>query len=364
MNSDNTPLVNRLILLVLSLILVCLVMLVVRAYQKPLAPDALVEVTESQPAAVEEALAAPVDVAPARRPASPPRPTPTNAQRLVAARRPAPLPSAASEANLPSAATELAVPPIASTETVIAVRETGLVDNVGDGKSPSTQPGEIVGFVTLSGTPKPEIPIDMGPICGYHVSGQRTTRHFVVGPNGGLANVLVYIRGADHITAAHVQPQDVPLLDQVGCMYEPYVMGVLVGQKFRVRNSDPVLHNVHATPKNNREFNFGQPNKGQVNERSFSKPELFIRMKCDVHPWMFAYISAVPHPFFSVTDTNGFFRIPTGLPAGGYTVVASHLKAGEMSRTINVQAASPNTLGFQFMVPSPAQPQGRIARAE
>jgi hypothetical protein len=147
-------------------------------------------------------------------------------------------------------------------------------------------------------------------------------------------------------------------------MYEPYVMGVLVGQRFRVRNSDPVLHNVHATPKNNHEFNLGQPLQGQVNERSFSTPELFIRVKCDVHPWMFAYISVERNPFFAVTDTNGFFRIPAGLPSGGYTIGAVHQKAGELSRKINLQDQRPNTLNFQFTIPSVTQPQGRIARAE
>ena len=364
MNSDNTPLVNRLILLVLSLILVCLVMLVVRAYQKPDAPDVIAGVNEAQPPTAEEVLAAPIEVAPTRRPEPARRPTPTNTQRLVAGSRPAPLAPSTPEADLPTTAEQPAAP-ISQAETVIAVRETGIVNSGGgNGRSASLEPGEISGFVTLSGTPKPEIPIEMGPTCGVHFSGQRTTRHFVVGPNGGLANVLVYVRGAEHVSARLAEPPDVPLLDQIGCMYEPYVMSVMVGQKFRVRNSDPVLHNVHATPKANSEFNFGQPLKGQVNERSFSKSELFVRVKCDVHPWMFAYINVVPHPFFAITDTDGFFRLPAGLHSGGYTVVATHLKAGELANKLSLRESGPNTLNFQFTAPSTVQPQGRVARAE
>src|SRR5829696_7882362 len=122
--------------------------------------------------------------------------------------------------------------------------------------------GEITGKVTLKGTPKPEIPIEMGPSCGKLNPGKVTTRHYVVGKDNGLANVFVYLKDAKPAPAT----AEAPTLNQEGCMYEPYVMGVVAGQKFKVKNSDPELHNVHATPKINKEFNFGQPLKGQVNE--------------------------------------------------------------------------------------------------
>jgi hypothetical protein len=363
MNSANAPLVNRLILLVLSLILVCLVMLVIRAYQGPVPPGLPAEVTEAQTTA-DELVPAPAVTPPVRLTEPPRRTSPTNTVRLVAASRPVSLPQSAPEPENIEPVEPPAAASIAHFESVVAVRGATPTAGVRDGHASAGQPGEITGIVTLSGTPKPEIPIDMGPTCGYHFSEQRTTRHFVVGPNGGLANVLVYVRSAENVTARLAKSQEVPLLDQVGCMYEPYVMGVLVGQKFRVRNSDPVLHNVHATPRSNHEFNFGQPVQGQVNERSFNRPELFIRVKCDVHPWMFAYVSAVAHPFFAVTDTNGFFRLPAGLPSGGYTVTAVHLKSGEITKRTSLQDERPGTLDFQFTVPSATQPQGRIARAE
>ena len=108
---------------------------------------------------------------------------------------------------------------------------------------------DITGKVTLKGTPKPEIPIQLDATCGKLQPTPVTTRHYVVSADKGLANVFVYIKqGAQKAPATG----EGPLLDQVGCMYEPYVMGVVTGQKFKVRNSDALLHNVHATPKVNK----------------------------------------------------------------------------------------------------------------
>ncbi len=181
--------------------------------------------------------------------------------------------------------------------------------------------GDITGKVSLKGTPKAEIPIDLGPSCGPLNPNKVTTRHYVASKDGGLANVFVYLKDAKAAPATG----EGPLLDQVGCMYEPYVIGVVAGQKFKVKNSDPTLHNVHATPKINKEFNFGQPLKGQVNEKVFDQPEVLVRVKCDVHPWMFAYIGVAENPYFAVTDKDGNFKI-SGVPDGKYTVVAYHLK--------------------------------------
>lgn len=187
--------------------------------------------------------------------------------------------------------------------------------------------GDITGKVTLKGTPKPEADITaetLGPACGAMNQGKKlTTRHYVVGKDGGLGNVFVYLKDAKAAPAAG----DAPILDQAGCMYEPYVMGVVAGQKLKVRNSDATLHNVHNTPKvaGNKEYNVGQAVKGQVNEFAFEKSEILMRFKCDVHPWMFAYVGVVDHPYFAVTDKDGNFKI-SGVPDGNYTVVAYHLK--------------------------------------
>jgi hypothetical protein len=204
---------------------------------------------------------------------------------------------------------------------------------------------DITGKVKLKGTPKPEIPIQLDAVCGGLNAKPVTTRHFVVGSDNGLANVFVYIKqGAPK---APPPAGEGPVLDQKGCMYEPYVMGVVTGQKFKVHNSDALLHNVHATPKVNKEFNFAQVSKGQENEKSFDQPEVLVRMKCDVHPWMFAYIGVVDHPYFAVTDKDGNFTIKN-VPPGKYTVEAYHLKAGAKTQ----ETDGTKKLEFELEVPA------------
>jgi len=184
--------------------------------------------------------------------------------------------------------------------------------------------GDISGKITLKGTPKAEVPIDLGPACGKINPSKPTTRHYVVGKDGGLANVYVYIKDAKKADSKG----ESPTLDQVGCMYEPYVMGLVVGQPFKIKNSDAEMHNIHATPNpalGNKEFNLAQPAGSPVLSKAFEKPEILVRMKCDVHPWMFAYIGVVEHPYFAVSDKDGNYKI-SGLPDGKYTIEAFHQK--------------------------------------
>ena len=354
MNPDNAPLVNKLTLLVLSLILVCLVLLVVRAYQKPPAtgePTAVAG-TEIVSDVVEEI--SPANAPAQTRPPELPRRAPaTNTARVSLPGRP-PLPVNGAAASMPGQVTETPTVSVDVSESVQAGTPlvSSLTGTYGAGFS-------LTGWATLTGKPKPEISIDLGLTCSSLRAGKATTRHFVVSPEGGLANVLVYVQNAPRGTPL-VEP---PLLDQSGCMFEPYVLGIVTGQKFRIRNSDATLHNIHATPRVNREFNFGQALKGQVNEVSFPKSELFVRMKCDVHPWMFSYVNVLDHPWFSLTDSNGFFRLPAGLPAGDYTVSAVHLKAGETTQQVTLGDGEQRTLQFQFSATPGVQPQGRVARS-
>jgi hypothetical protein len=194
----------------------------------------------------------------------------------------------------------------------------------------------------------------MGPACGEAAGRLVTTRHYVVGRDRGLADVLVWLKNVPPAPA--LLPS--PVLKEVGCMFQPYVLGVVTGQKFTIRNLDPVLHNVHATPKNNREFNFAQPTAGATATRSFGTAELFIPIKCDVHPWEFAYVNVLEHPYFSITDTNGFFQIPKGAPPGRYVVGAKHLKAGELEQEVELKAGEEQSLTFEF-VPAKIQAKGK-----
>ncbi|MGE3311079.1 MAG: hypothetical protein AB7O66_14010 [Limisphaerales bacterium] len=184
------------------------------------------------------------------------------------------------------------------------------------------QAADIVGKVSLQGTPPAEKALPLDPGCGKLWPNEKPkTRFYEVGADGGLADVFVYLKEAP-AKPASAKPA---MLDQKGCEYVPYILGLQVGQKLLVRNSDPVLHNVHATPKINKEFNLAQMAGGKDIERSFDQAEVMVRFKCDVHPWMFAYVGVVPHPYFAVTDKDGKFKIE-GVPAGKYSLVTFHRK--------------------------------------
>jgi len=110
------------------------------------------------------------------------------------------------------------------------------------------------------------------------------------------------------------------------------------------------MHNVHATPKNNPEFNFAQALQGQVNEKAFTTPEVLVRMKCDVHPWMFSYIGVCDHPYYAVTGKDGSFKIPN-VPVGNYTIEAFHLKAGAKAEKLTLSDSDKKTLNFELNAP-------------
>lgn len=196
--------------------------------------------------------------------------------------------------------------------------------------------GSISGKVTLKGTPPAEKTIDFGTdkFCKGAHPGKGTTRHYVTDASGGLANVLVYVK--EGVKAKTPPPTTPAVLNQHGCLYEPYVMAVQVGQPLIIKNSDDTMHNVHAMATKNSEFNKGQP-KGKEDTVTFTKPEVPVKFKCDVHPWMFAYVCVVENPFFAVTGADGSFKI-TGLPPGDYTLAAIHPKAGEQTFKVKVAA--------------------------
>ena len=204
----------------------------------------------------------------------------------------------------------------------------------------AVQAADISGKITLKGTPPAEKELPLDPQCGKLHTKKPTTRFFVVGQGGGLADVFVYLKeGASGKT--YEVPSKSVLLDQVGCEYTPYVLGLQTNQKLMVRNSDPLLHNVHPTPTapGNKESNLAQLPKGKDIEHTFPSPEVFLRFKCDVHPWMFAWVGVVDHPFYSVTDKDGSFKI-SNVPPGSYTVEAYHRKAGKATEKVTIDKDS------------------------
>lgn len=269
-------------------------------------------------------------------PAVRPRPILTNETRVVIVTREvakpgahAPQPAAPAEAPKAEAKPVVAEAKPAVAAPVAATAAAPVVKATADGK--------VKGKVVLKGTPPAEKPIaalKSDPNCGKaNAAAQVTTRNYVVAADGGLANVLVQVKQG--LSGSFPAPATKPLIDQLGCMYEPYISAVMVGQKFDVRNSDPFMHNVNASAKINKGFNFAQANAGQVNEKVFDKPEQ-VRFACNVHPWMIAYVNVLEHPFFAVTNPQGEFELPAGLPAGKYTVEVSHLKAGVQTFEVEI----------------------------
>ena len=177
--------------------------------------------------------------------------------------------------------------------------------------------GTVRGRVILDGTPPPAttVRLDGDKTCATFAPGaRRATETYVVGADGGLANVFVHVTAGLDGRSFPV-PQEPVVLDQQRCWYVPRVVGVRVGQPLHVRNSDPLLHNVRANSAVNEPFNQGQPVQGMHYSHTFSTAEVMVPMKCDVHAWMNAWIGVVNHPYFAVTGADGTFTL--GEPAGG-----------------------------------------------
>jgi plastocyanin len=204
--------------------------------------------------------------------------------------------------------------------------------------------GEITGTITLKGTPPKEkdiTPLKDDATCGKFHTEMPTTHFYVVGPKAELADVVVSVQGAAGTsTGASAQPA---VLDQKGCEYIPQILAVQTGQKILVKNSDPVLHNIHDLPNpdsGNAEKNMAQMPNGPELSFVFEKPEDFLKFKCDVHPWMFAWVSVFNHPFFAVSGKDGTFKI-SNVPAGKYTLKATHRKAGVVTQEVEVKDGAP-----------------------
>jgi len=200
--------------------------------------------------------------------------------------------------------------------------------------------GDITGTITLKGAAPTErelTPIRDVPDCSAMYPGALPkTKFYVVGAKGELADVVVYLKGVPSASTGASAPPAV--LDQKGCLYTPQILAVQTGQKVIVKNSDPCVHNVHTQPTANAEDNQVQMPGGADLTFTFAKPEPFLKFKCDVHPWMFAWVSVFDHPYFALSGADGKFTIKN-VPPGKYTLEAAHRKLGTQDAEIEVKAA-------------------------
>ena len=208
--------------------------------------------------------------------------------------------------------------------------------------------GEIVGKVNFRGKAPELRPIlmDKDSVCASEQSGTVVPEDGRVNANETLPNAFVYIaKGTGNLSAP--VPATPVTLTQAGCLYEPHVLGIVVAQPLQVVTSDPTTHNIHVMPKESRSWNVTQQPGSPPITSKFSHPEIMIPVRCNIHPWMEAYIGVVSNPYYAVTGDDGSFEI-RGVPAGDYTLDVWTATFGTQERQATVRPGEKASVDFTF----------------
>ena len=208
--------------------------------------------------------------------------------------------------------------------------------------------GSVSGTVRLQGNPPSRRQINMSgvPNCNKQHSSPALTEEVVPGNDGTLQNVIVYLKG-DLSSYAFKVPESSAKLDQNGCIYKPHVISLMVGQPLEVTNSDQATHNIHSLAKANRPRNDSQSPGTAPIIQSFSHQEIAIQVKCNVHPWMKAYVAVFSNPYFQVTGEDGSFEIKN-VPPGEYKLLAWHEMYGTSEKAITVAPNESKAITITF----------------
>lgn len=208
--------------------------------------------------------------------------------------------------------------------------------------------GKLHGTIHFTGK-KPKlklISMDAEEACEKLHSKPVAEEVIITGKGAALANVFVYIKSG--LEGKVFEPsKEAVVLDQHGCMFVPRVIAVQTGQTLAVKNSDPVSHNIHPMPQNNREWNQQQSPGAPDLQRRFGFPEVMIPVKCNVHKWMRSYIGVLSHPYFAVTGSTGEFAW-TNIPPGEYVIAAWHETLGERTEKVTLGQNADVKLAFSF----------------
>ena len=210
--------------------------------------------------------------------------------------------------------------------------------------------GSITGTITFEGkAPKMRpLKLDADPICVVNNEIAPKKEWLILDENKGVKNALVFI--TEGLNIDYSPPEEPVVIDQKGCIYSPHVVGIMAGQQLDILNNDGTLHNIHALPKVNKEFNKAQPRSKKKLSVKFEKPEAPFKVKCDVHPWMGAYIGVFDHPCFAVSGDNGTYII-SDLKPGEYVIEAWHEKLGSQTANVTVSDSAAHQ-DFTFKKPS------------
>ena len=210
--------------------------------------------------------------------------------------------------------------------------------------------GSITGTITFEGkAPKMKpLKLDADPICVVNNEIAPKKEWLILDENKGVKNVLVFV--TEGLNIDYSPPEEPVVIDQKGCIYSPHVLGIMAGQQLDILNNDGTLHNIHALPKVNKEFNKAQPRSKKKLSVKFEKPEAPFKVKCDVHPWMGAYIGVFDHPCFAVSGDDGTYII-SDLKPGEYVIEAWHEKLGSQTANVTVSDSAAHQ-DFTFKKPS------------
>ena len=209
--------------------------------------------------------------------------------------------------------------------------------------------GVISGTIRFAGKPPARVMIDMdqdADCAKLHRNAPVPDEAVAVNRNGTLRNVFVYLKSGLE-GKAFAPPAESVTIDQKGCWFEPRVLGIQTGQTLTVTNSDPVTHNIHPLAQVNREWNHSQAPEEVPFTRKFVSPEVMVRVKCNVHRWMRAWIGVVDHPYFAVTGADGRFEL-RHVPPGSYTLAVWQEKLGTQEQAVTVPPSGRISTAFTF----------------